>query len=285
MSQRERLLDQALENLLCGWRGLVFGNPRMPANLWHYTTAPGVKAILRSQVLWLMAQPPEDGEGDQLETRWGREQVIATCRAFLLDCPLPAVSRMLDDPEATLFGKEQETFVACFTPKEDQWAVRGSAAALVFDSAKLHRHSAQLQSHRLCPVRYGESSVREPTELLLRTTSVGLQQLGSMTDVEEKLVAQHLMDLDVLSFFSKQKSFDWEDEWRLVKRGWAAAKLMKEGPRRVELSIDDPACGLIRIVMAPGSIHAHVDEVSRLASGLPYSVPVTIAIPDNHGDP
>lgn len=272
MTARQDLIQDAIGGLFQDHVLPVFDQPR-PQLVWHYTTAPSLRAILRSRVLHLTAQP--DPDGDHLEITWGRGELIAEARASAAEAPFSALLRMLDDPNASLFGSEGEGFVACFTPDTDQWSRRLVDAALVFDASPLNDHfRSTVEGHGLAPVQYGSAN-RSRIAAFLRAARAALAPLGVLSEEEDRLAAQCLMDIDVLSFFTKRQKLDWEAEWRLVKRHWAAAHLLKDDPRRVEMSIAEPACGLIGVILRSGTDRDVVAAVRQLATAMPYNVHLT----------
>lgn len=249
-------------------------NGQFPEALWHYTSAEGVKGILETRVLWLTAQP---SAADEQEIHWGNNLVREAARSALRGTGCPALQVLLEDPSATLFRREREAFVACFTEDQAQWhreRRHPDGAALVFDPqvASGLLRTQEIGGSGMVRVRYDADAIRQMAfgyffgiDRLVKVFPIDGSPPPNKDEEFWKAVAQWTMEPGVLSFFTKRPCWDWEREWRLIKRTPLLNENQKlDNPRRLECPLPPATCGLRSVVLGPEAAPALEGEIRAL---------------------
>jgi hypothetical protein len=229
----------------------------VPTQVWHYTNPGGVCGILDSRRLWLSSSLTV---GDPQEIHWGNAMVCAAAIRLEEHRSHPALDSLLRDHRASLFLRERELFIACFTEAADsaeQWrrdrCVDG--AALVFDSVRLSQ-AARLPpvgATALLRVQYDDATVRRVAAQYFEDVLDAVETVSPPPAAEHlPKVAQWLLEAGFLAFFAKRRCWSWEREFRLIARTSLVDTLVVDKPRRVEVEIARPGA-LKEVVLGPAA--------------------------------
>ena len=266
-------LDAILDGLAARFHRSL-SETALPGQLWHYTDVDGLAGILGSGKLWATSARSME---DIAEIRYGNDLVRQAAVELL---PEPAIDRLLYDHDATLFCGEDDMFMCCFTTEADsprQWGrspQTASGGAIVFQSGQLTNViRAQLQGSGLVRVRYDSDRVRRQAEAYLKDVAKIATPLA-VNDDDIKLIAQYMMEIGVLAFYTKQGRYSWEHEWRITKRlGLGYPPVVSTPKPHVEVDLDsDGQHPVVEVWLGPDCSSANEAEVRRLAAH--WSVPV-----------
>jgi hypothetical protein len=228
----------------CSWAFVQSLSDDKPSHLWHYTAADAACKILSSRTLWFTLA--SKAKTDDREILYGYGLVREALEG--LRELHPAVRILLDDPNATLFAKEEDMLLACFTTSEDLWHLRYlDGVALKFDTAQLVKSiRLQLESSGLLRVRYD----REELQAQVRDFAHRVVQTASRLEgVSDRLVAQYLMDTAVVAFSTKpdKEEYRAEIEWRMYKRFCFGRPPMHDTPvPHIDATLEAPTLRLVR---------------------------------------
>ena len=241
-----------------------------PARVWHYAPADGVLGILRSGRLWMTSSRRME---DKEEINWGNQSVCNAAQDVINSLgSSPALEMMLNDRNATLFMREDEMFIACFTEAADaadHWARNSGSkggAAIVFRTSALMTLARSDGGTALLKVFYDASAIRRLADDYFRAVidfAGRAQSDDSTSESSRRHIAQVLMEPGVLAFASKQPAWAWEREWRIIIRTSTRLPPM-DSSRRRELPLPTGPSGAIEEIVvapdAPRNLEAQIRE-------------------------
>jgi hypothetical protein len=260
----------ALDNLAADFvRNLPRHGRQPPAEVWHYTSADGIRGIIRSKSLWL---PSSRSVEDKEEILYGNALVRRAAQSAFRATACPGLQALLYNDTASLFCKQDEMFIACFTDDADQWSRRTTCvAALAFESGKLSRLIRPLRGtahcgSSLCAVLYDEDLVVRLAEQYFQAAVDQCVAHAVRDQADWSATAQWLMEPGVLSFFTKRAAdLAWESEFRIVLRTPPPSEVRNGPPRRVEAPFVPSEVGLTKIVLRKPAPDLE-DEIRSLVS-------------------
>ncbi len=264
--------DEALDELgkaqtKAMWPYFLPGGITDPESLYHYTNAIGLHGILRSKSLWA-----SDCHflNDRSELVYGHELV----RNYLLNQSGPVVAALLRGAPPT--DEKAQIYVASFCEHGDllsQWrgysrTQDGYSMAFRFSSL------LAIKNAFLTKVLYTPREQEENLSSLVNSLTEVFLRIDLPEDQTTKLIQFAVDVVWALAFRLKDRSFEGEQEWRLVAglgSGYTEKFRAVDGHFVPYIEIPFDAESLVEVRQRPGAYRAaNVEAVRRLLTATKF---------------